>query len=75
MYICCWGVIMQVKWEYFDYSANHPRESNVYSNRNQGILLVLGFVPGLKIDAVPLFHPHKVAAWHGRNSFSSSFIR
>ncbi|XP_054820801.1 F-box/LRR-repeat protein At5g63520-like [Prosopis cineraria] len=37
-----------VKWEYFHYSANHPRECNVYGNMNQGIVLVLGFVPGLK---------------------------
>ncbi|KAI9079772.1 hypothetical protein K1719_038393 [Acacia pycnantha] len=51
--------LREVKWDYFDYSGNHPRLRSVYSNTNKGVVLVLGFVPGLKVDAIPLFHPHQ----------------
>ncbi|XP_028766153.1 F-box/LRR-repeat protein At5g63520-like [Neltuma alba] len=51
--------LREVKWEYFDYSGDHPRECNVYGNINKGVVLVLGFVPGLKVDAIPLFRPRQ----------------
>ncbi|XP_061376503.1 F-box/LRR-repeat protein At5g63520-like [Gastrolobium bilobum] len=49
----------EAQWEYFDYSCPHPRESNVFGNANQGIVLIVGYLPGLKVEAVPFFHPKR----------------
>ncbi|XP_028765131.1 F-box/LRR-repeat protein At5g63520-like, partial [Neltuma alba] len=48
---------LQVKWDYFDYEGPHPREANGFSDVNRGMVLVVGYVPGLKVDAIPLIHP------------------
>ena len=61
---------MQVKWDYNEFIGD-PRNNNSLCNMNQGILLVLGFVPGLKVDAIPLFHPHQV--YMAQRSKDSSF--
>lgn len=52
---------VQVKWDYFDYQGPHPREANGFSDANRGIVLVVGYVPGLKVDAIPLIHPKSVS--------------
>ncbi|XP_054806337.1 F-box/LRR-repeat protein At5g63520-like [Prosopis cineraria] len=49
--------LREVKWDYFDYQGPHPREANGFSDFNRGIVLVVGYVPGLKVDAIPLIHP------------------
>ncbi|XP_028765199.1 F-box/LRR-repeat protein At5g63520-like [Neltuma alba] len=48
---------LQVKWDYFDYQGPHPREANGFSDVSRGMVLVVGYVPGLKVDAIPLIHP------------------
>ncbi|XP_028769562.1 F-box/LRR-repeat protein At5g63520-like [Neltuma alba] len=49
--------LREVKWDYFDYEGPHPREANGFSDVNRGMVLVVGYVPGLKVDAIPLIHP------------------
>lgn len=51
---------MQVQWEYFDYNCPHPGESSPIRNLNEGIVLVVGYIPGMKVEAVPFFHPKQM---------------
>ncbi|KAJ7945685.1 F-box/LRR-repeat protein [Quillaja saponaria] len=43
--------VREVKWGSSAYDGPHPVERNIYGNINPGIVLVVGFVPGLKVDA------------------------
>ena len=49
-----------MKWELGDEDGPNCEEYNTVSNLNRGIVLVVGFVPGLKVAAVPLIRPKKV---------------
>ncbi|KAK7302297.1 hypothetical protein RJT34_13183 [Clitoria ternatea] len=51
--------LKEVQWDYFDYKGPHPREYNSYGNENKGIVLVVGYLPGVKVDAIPLIHSKK----------------
>lgn len=46
-----------MQWEYLDYSGPHPRDDNA----NRGIVLVVGYLPGMKVDAIPFFHSKRVS--------------
>lgn len=49
-----------MKWESV---ADHDLETQEYNsifNRNRGIVLALGFLPGFKVDAISLLRPNKV---------------
>lgn len=52
---------MQVKWEYMpDENDPHCQEYNWFSNVNRGIVLVVGYLPGLRVCAIPLLRSKKV---------------
>ncbi|KAK9995351.1 hypothetical protein SO802_020037 [Lithocarpus litseifolius] len=51
--------LREVKWELVDEDGPNCEEYNTVSNLNRGIVLVVGFVPGLKVAVVPLIRPKK----------------
>ncbi|KAF7834001.1 F-box/LRR-repeat protein [Senna tora] len=67
--------LREVKWNYFDYSGRHPGESNAHCNRNEGLVLVVGFVPGLRdLDAYKFVRDIKAYTANASGSESPSAI-
>lgn len=53
-----------MKWEVVyedDDSEFHNHEYNFVDNLNRGIVLVVGFVPGLKTETIPLLRSKQVS--------------
>lgn len=49
-----------MKWELFDEDETDFHDYNIHDNLNRGIVLVVGFVPGLKVETIPLLRPINV---------------
>lgn len=49
-----------MKWELIDEDETDFHGYNLLDNINRGIVLVVGFVPGLKVEAIPLLRPKNV---------------
>ncbi|KAF3436912.1 hypothetical protein FNV43_RR19665 [Rhamnella rubrinervis] len=49
--------IKEVKWDLIDEDESDFHGYNLLDNLNRGIILVVGFVPGLKVETIPLLRP------------------
>lgn len=53
-------------WNSFDEDdeddEDYARSSNLSRNESRGVLVTLGFVPGLTVKAIPLLRPKEVGS-------------
>lgn len=48
--------ILQVQWQFIENDEDHPD----HVNENHGVLLTVGFLPGLKVSLIPLLSKTRV---------------